>query len=83
MYHSRFTLPREIYNKSICFGKILDATFDDILPLALHHMPKWTESIVRLSIREYVNLNNFEQLSKYPGPVLLIRRSQDEVICTR
>lgn len=63
-------------------GLILDATFDDILPLALHHMPKWAESIVRLAIREYVNLNNFEQLSKYPGPVLIIRRSQDEVICT-
>ncbi|KAJ8953199.1 hypothetical protein NQ318_003238 [Aromia moschata] len=64
-------------------GVVLDATFDDILPLALNHMPSWWESIVQLAIRDHVNLNIFEQLSKYPGPVLLIRRTEDEVICLR
>lgn len=54
-----------------------------MLPLALNHMPRMWESIVRLAIREYVNLNNSEQLAKYPGPVMLIRRTQDEVICLR
>ncbi|RZC36540.1 abhydrolase domain-containing protein 16A [Asbolus verrucosus] len=64
-------------------GVVVDATFDDILPLALNHMPSWWESIVRLAIREYVNLNIFQQLAKYPGPILLIRRTEDEVICLR
>lgn len=62
-------------------GLILDASFDDILPLAINTMPSWSESIVRLAIREHVNLNNAEQLIKYPGPVLIIRRTEDEVIC--
>ncbi|KAJ8969938.1 hypothetical protein NQ314_001519 [Rhamnusium bicolor] len=64
-------------------GIILDATFDDILPLAVSHMPSWWEPIVHFAIREHVNLNIFEQLSKYPGPVLLIRRTEDEVICLK
>jgi hypothetical protein len=46
-------------------------------------MPHWWETIVRLAIREHVNLNVFEHLSKYPGPILLIRRTEDEVICLR
>ncbi|XP_018335468.1 protein ABHD16A [Agrilus planipennis] len=60
---------------------VLDATFDDILPLAVSHMPQSMESIVKLAIREYVNLNIAEQLLTYPGPVLIIRRTEDEVIC--
>lgn len=63
--------------------QVLDATFDDILPLALNIMPKWWESIVKLAIREHVNLNIYEQLAEYPGPITLIRRSEDEVICLR
>lgn len=66
----------------IIFVQILDASFDDILPLAIEHMPRWWEGIVKLAIREYINLANYEQLSRYPGPVLLIRRTEDEVICT-
>lgn len=65
----------------IIYLQILDASFDDILPLAINTMPSWSESIVRLAIREHVNLNNAEQLIKYPGPVLIIRRTEDEVIC--
>ncbi|XP_050301691.1 phosphatidylserine lipase ABHD16A [Anthonomus grandis grandis] len=64
-------------------GVVIDATFDDILPLALNHMPRWWAPIVKLAIREHVNLNVYEQLSKYPGPILLIRRTEDEVICTK
>ncbi|CAH1171219.1 unnamed protein product [Phaedon cochleariae] len=62
-------------------GVILDATFDDVLPLAVNHMPSWWGPIINIAIREHVNLNIFEQLSKYPGPVLLFRRTEDEVIC--
>ncbi|KAK4877496.1 hypothetical protein RN001_010002 [Aquatica leii] len=61
-------------------GVVLDATFDDILPLAINQMPLWLESVVKLAIREHVNLHNYEQLSKYSGPILLIRRTDDEVI---
>ncbi|XP_023726366.1 phosphatidylserine lipase ABHD16A-like, partial [Cryptotermes secundus] len=61
---------------------ILDATFDDIVALAILRMPSLLEPIVRKTIRDYINLNNYQQLSKYPGPILLIRRTDDEVICT-
>ncbi|KAF7273411.1 hypothetical protein GWI33_013877 [Rhynchophorus ferrugineus] len=64
-------------------GIIIDATFDDILPLALNHMPKCWESIVKIAIREHVNLNVYEHLSQYSGPLLLIRRTDDEVICLK
>ncbi|KAG5887526.1 hypothetical protein JTB14_022138 [Gonioctena quinquepunctata] len=64
-------------------GVILDATFDDILPLAVNHMPSWWGPIVEMAIREHANLNVFEPLSKYPGPVLLFRRTDDEVIALR
>lgn len=46
-------------------------------------MPAWWSAIVKLAIREHANLNNYEQLIKYPGPVLFIRRTDDEVICLR
>jgi len=60
----------------------LDATFDDIMALAVLRMPSVLEPLVRKTIRDYINLNNYQQLSKYSGPVLLIRRTDDEVICT-
>ncbi|KAJ4449798.1 hypothetical protein ANN_01203, partial [Periplaneta americana] len=63
-------------------GVILDATFDDIMALAVLRMPSSLEPMVRKTIRDYINLNNYQQLSKYSGPVLLIRRTEDEVICT-
>ncbi|KAG1663941.1 Protein ABHD16A [Nymphon striatum] len=61
---------------------ILDATFDDLVPLALHRMPKSWKPLVIRTLKEYMNLNNGQQLLSYPGPVLLIRRTQDEVITT-
>jgi hypothetical protein len=63
-------------------GVILDATFDDILYLALPRMPESISGIVKIAIREHVNLNNNELITKYNGPISLIRRSEDEVICT-
>lgn len=53
------------------------------MPLALNYMPAWTESIVRLAVREYVNLNISQQLIRYPGPILLVRRTEDEIIATK
>ncbi|XP_078043346.1 phosphatidylserine lipase ABHD16A [Augochlora pura] len=60
---------------------ILDATFDDILPLAIMTMSSMLEGLVRSIIRDYFNLNIAEQLTRYNGPVLLIRRTEDEVLC--
>lgn len=64
-------------------GLILDATFDDVLPLALNTMPAWLDTIVKLAIKEHVDLNIVDQVIQYSGPLLLIRRTDDEVICTR
>ncbi|XP_012279505.1 protein ABHD16A isoform X2 [Orussus abietinus] len=59
---------------------VLDATFDDVLPLAVDRMPTAVEGIVRTIIREYLNLNIAEQLNRYNGTVLLIRRIEDEMV---
>lgn len=63
-------------------GVILDATFDDVMPLAVTRMPGVLEPIIRRTIREYMNLNNSEQLIRYPGPIRIVRRTEDDVICT-
>ncbi|KAL0280530.1 UNVERIFIED_CONTAM: hypothetical protein PYX00_001794 [Menopon gallinae] len=63
-------------------GMILDATFDDILQLAISRMPSSWEPLVRRTIRDYINLNVYEQVCKYNGPVTFIRRTEDEIICT-
>ncbi|EDV95863.1 phosphatidylserine lipase ABHD16A [Drosophila grimshawi] len=61
-------------------GVVLDATFDDLLYLALPRMPISLGGIVRVAIRKYCNLNNAELSMKYHGPIFLIRRTEDEVI---
>uniref|UniRef100_G3P4Y2 Abhydrolase domain containing 16A, phospholipase n=2 Tax=Gasterosteus aculeatus aculeatus TaxID=481459 RepID=G3P4Y2_GASAC len=61
---------------------VLDASFDDLLPLALKVMPNSWRPLVQHTVRQYMNLNNAEQLLKYQGPVLLIRRTKDEIITT-
>ncbi|XP_053102110.1 protein ABHD16B-like [Hemicordylus capensis] len=61
---------------------VLDATFDDLLPLALNIMPKSWKTLVVRTVKKHFNLNVGEQLCKYRGPVLLIRRTKDEVITT-
>ncbi|XP_028835288.1 phosphatidylserine lipase ABHD16A [Denticeps clupeoides] len=61
---------------------VLDASFDDLLPLALKVMPDSWRPLVTHTVRQYMNLNNAEQLCKYHGPILLIRRTKDEIITT-
>uniref|UniRef100_A0A8C5QYI1 Abhydrolase domain containing 16A, phospholipase n=1 Tax=Leptobrachium leishanense TaxID=445787 RepID=A0A8C5QYI1_9ANUR len=61
---------------------VLDASFDDLVPLALKVMPESWRGLVTRTVKKYLNLNNAEQLCRYQGPVLLIRRTQDEVITT-
>ncbi|XP_029440249.1 phosphatidylserine lipase ABHD16A isoform X1 [Rhinatrema bivittatum] len=61
---------------------VLDASFDDLVPLALKVMPESWRGLVTRTVRYYLNLNNAEQLCRYQGPVLLIRRTKDEIITT-
>ncbi|ELK25822.1 Abhydrolase domain-containing protein 16B [Myotis davidii] len=58
---------------------VLDATFDDLVPLALKVMPQSWKGLVVRTVREHFNLNVAEQLCSYPGPVLLLRRTLDDV----
>jgi len=58
----------------------LDATFDDLVPLAVPRMPSFVEPLVVLNVKEFTNLHVSHNLVQYPGPVLLIRRSNDEII---
>ncbi|XP_034839320.1 phosphatidylserine lipase ABHD16A [Maniola hyperantus] len=64
-------------------GLILDASFDDLLPLAWNQMPQSWTLLVKEVVRSFVNLNISELLNKYSGPVQLVRRTEDEVICLR
>lgn len=61
-------------------GVILDASFDDIVPLAVPRMPQSISGIVQHAVRTYVNLNISELLKQYNGPVFIVRRTEDEVI---
>ena len=59
---------------------VLDATFDHVLPLAANVMPASWKPLVAATIRHELNLSVAEQIVKYPGPVVLFRRSRDEII---
>jgi len=61
-------------------GLILDAVFDDVLPLAQRQMPTFASNFVEKTIRYYLDLNNIQLLKLYNGPFYLIRRTQDEII---
>ncbi|XP_064330035.1 phosphatidylserine lipase ABHD16A [Phalacrocorax carbo] len=61
---------------------VLDASFDDLVPLALKVLPRSWRDLVTRTVREHLNLNNAEQLCRYQGPVLLVRRMRDEIITT-
>ncbi|XP_031950209.1 phosphatidylserine lipase ABHD16A isoform X2 [Corvus moneduloides] len=63
-------------------GLVLDASFDDLVPLALKVLPRSWRDLVTQTVREHLNLNNAEQLCRYQGPVLLVRRTKDEIITT-
>ncbi|CAI2347744.1 unnamed protein product [Caenorhabditis sp. 36 PRJEB53466] len=61
---------------------ILDATFDDLLPLAQFRMPAFFGSIVEHAIRNHMNLQIDKLLHRYKGPLRLIRRLQEEILTT-
>jgi len=63
-------------------GLFLDATFDDLSPLAKSKMPRSWAPLVARTVRKYLDLPIARQLHFYPGPVQLIRRRKDEVIFT-
>ncbi|KAL8179708.1 UNVERIFIED_CONTAM: hypothetical protein K2H54_071555 [Gekko kuhli] len=62
---------------------ILDASFDGLLPLAMKMIDKRWKKLVLKTVMEHFNLNVAEQLCRYPGPVLLIRRTLDEITSTQ
>uniref|UniRef100_A0A8R1I718 AB hydrolase-1 domain-containing protein n=2 Tax=Caenorhabditis japonica TaxID=281687 RepID=A0A8R1I718_CAEJA len=61
---------------------VLDATFDDLLPLAQFRMPTVVSHVVEYAIRAYMNLRIDKMISRYNGPLLLIRRLQEEILIT-
>ncbi|XP_028410971.1 protein ABHD16A-like [Dendronephthya gigantea] len=61
-------------------GLILDATFDTITPLAVERMPEIMSSFTEEVVNDYFPLFNHEHLTRYSGPVLLYRRTKDEMI---
>ncbi|CAF0839075.1 unnamed protein product [Rotaria sordida] len=61
-------------------GLILDAVFDDVLPLAQRQMPSFASKFVEKAIRYYLDLNNIQLLKLYNGPFYLIRRTYDEIM---
>ncbi|CAF1009516.1 unnamed protein product [Didymodactylos carnosus] len=63
-------------------GLVLDAVFDDVLPLAQRAMPEVLSTFVEKTIRSYLDLNNVQLLKLYHGPFYLVRRSKDEIIST-
>uniref|UniRef100_A0A0R3T1E7 Abhydrolase domain-containing protein 16A n=1 Tax=Rodentolepis nana TaxID=102285 RepID=A0A0R3T1E7_RODNA len=63
-------------------GLILDATFDTLDDLSRGTVPIFGETIPVAVVQRYFDLNNAELITRYPGPIRLIRRSNDEVITT-
>lgn len=62
------------------FDKVVDASFDDILPLALNQMPGIASSIVKVTIRSHADLNVARLLQMYQGNIKMVRRADDEII---
>ncbi|CAF2152747.1 unnamed protein product [Rotaria magnacalcarata] len=61
-------------------GLVLDAIFDDVLPLAQRRMPGFISKLVEKTIRNYLNLNNIQLIKRYNGPFYLVRRTFDEMM---
>uniref|UniRef100_A0A0K0CT90 AB hydrolase-1 domain-containing protein n=1 Tax=Angiostrongylus cantonensis TaxID=6313 RepID=A0A0K0CT90_ANGCA len=61
---------------------ILDATFDDVLPLAQARMPRVLSDVVEYAIRTHFDLNIQAIIARYKGPIRLIRRLQEEMVTT-
>lgn len=63
-------------------GVVIDASFDQLLPLAVPRMPQMLEPLVTYAVKNFVSLNVAEQLKHFPGPIRIIRRLLDEMIAT-
>ncbi|CAH8641102.1 unnamed protein product [Heterobilharzia americana] len=63
-------------------GLILDATFDNIDELSKRSAPSAFEPVLEAVVKDYLDLNNLSHVTNYDGPVLIIRRSDDEIIST-
>jgi len=61
-------------------GVYLDATFDDVMPLAEHVMSPVILPITTKTIRNIWNLNVAEYLAEFNGPVMILRRNRDEIM---
>ncbi|XP_003220742.2 protein ABHD16B-like [Anolis carolinensis] len=62
---------------------VLDASFDSLVPLAMKVLGGKWKGLVWRTVIEHFNLNVAEMLCQYQGPVLLIRRTLDEVTSTQ
>ncbi|XP_053103827.1 protein ABHD16B-like [Hemicordylus capensis] len=62
---------------------VLDASFDSLLPLAVKMTGKSCRKLVVQMVKEHFDLNVAELMCQYPGPVLLIRRTLDEITSTQ
>lgn len=63
-------------------GIVIDASFDQLLPLAIPRMPQCLEPLVTSAVQNYICLNIADQLKLFNGPIRIIRRSMDEMITT-
>lgn len=63
-------------------GVVLDATFDEVLPLALTRFHPILHSTATVAVRKFLNLNNSAVINDYHGPLVLFRRLRDEIIVT-
>ncbi|XP_786661.3 phosphatidylserine lipase ABHD16A [Strongylocentrotus purpuratus] len=61
---------------------IVDATFDDLIPLAIAKMPQSLSYFVASTIKTYMNMKIADNLSNYKGPLRIVRRTKDEIIIT-
>ena len=61
---------------------MLDATFDNLKPLAITQMPAFAERLVEVGVEQFVNLDVASLTVNFRGPLRLYRRSDDEIIST-
>ncbi|VDO97253.1 unnamed protein product [Soboliphyme baturini] len=59
---------------------ILDAPFDDLLPLALKTLPESCSDLVEYTVRNFMNLHTAALIKDYNGRLGIIRRSKDEIL---
>ena len=63
-------------------GLYVDASFDDVLPLAQAKMPAFMSMAVKRAIRILFDLQPAMFVRHYPGPATFVRRTHDEIIST-